>query len=256
MSNVADVVFLPWVHRLNSIVHQRLLEYVERLPKNSIVALETLDNELFSDEVRHKELSRYTPERLSVALKKTEATTTILASYEIQNACRRRNISIIPIESPVLMKRMHKIAQEMNRSGVEKTILEYERVNQAREEQVAEKIAQAAVGKKRVYVIIGAKHIPLVQHLLQNKDVRTRVEQSILGASRTDEFLKLERRIRQAAQNRDAKRATQLFKSQQWEENDPLTSIMRLKTAIEAAKTKSETRLQRRLQASRRRRRI
>lgn len=100
------VNFVPWYHNYNSPWHMAVVEYIRTLPKNSAIAIEisatALENAGYTTYAlnRVSEPNYAKPEIKRQILDLIEKTQPdVLSTYEILQECKKRNITVIPIES-------------------------------------------------------------------------------------------------------------------------------------------------------------
>lgn len=80
---------IPWLHKATTLFHKDVLRYVQRLPKNSVLALE----------ITFAELQEYNKVLNNKREINTLKLSDQLAVAQIISACNKRNITVVPIES-------------------------------------------------------------------------------------------------------------------------------------------------------------
>ncbi|MBI2530447.1 MAG: hypothetical protein HYW05_04875 [Candidatus Diapherotrites archaeon] len=163
----ADVELIPWVHNFDTSAHEDVVNYVRGLPKNSHLATEI------------------TPERLSYYNRLLSVITgsvrkilpDVLAALEIMHECKKRNITIIPLETPVSREIIIKTYE--NKSSRYSTEL----ANKFRDQTFA-RILETTLKKfkgQKLPVLLGLQHVALGEILneLRKRGINARVNTTI-----------------------------------------------------------------------------
>lgn len=100
MKKKIEIELIPWAHRISSSVHGELIDYIKKLPKNSVMALET--SEKFLREISKPNFLDNIEEWGALSL----------SAVELIMECKKRGIKIIPLESPIADTAGHRLIKK------------------------------------------------------------------------------------------------------------------------------------------------
>ncbi|MCR4335230.1 MAG: hypothetical protein NUV57_01700 [archaeon] len=157
------VELLPWIHHAGYPNHQDILEYIKKIPKNSVLALEIKPN--YYDRLRHDYY--YSPKGAHLAL------------MQVIAECEKRNIEIVPLERAASRK-YH--PDKINADPLLDFLGNFEA-----DRKFAEAILQAGRIRKKpiIYALTGLAHSNGIAEHLKNNGVTAKVNTEIFtGANK------------------------------------------------------------------------
>jgi len=195
-----SVEILPWAHSAESALHKSLIDYVKKMPRGSSVFLEispevskfigAVEDFISGKEVKQSKLADQLKasskrmgmssvgERHGVIAKSTMT----IAYVELINEARRRNLRLIPIETPVSWAKADKAVKTANEFIYDGHGIfagsEFVRSNEFREKSFARQIRALMNRSKKYFAIVGLNHLDSVNKELRALKVvsRTNVE--------------------------------------------------------------------------------
>ena len=206
MKQKVEVELIPWAHRISSTVHGELIDYIKKVPKNSIIALE----------ISQKLLDKI-PDFLDIEQLEDMA----LSLVELVLECKKRGIKILPLESIVsdavgdriLRKRF---VNKILRLTEEEDVIGVIKENAFREINFARRISSIIKNfpQSKLIVITGYGHTKSVQTELKKLGINSKI-----NATYSKEKLALQRvtyysmKLRQAFEANDETKMLELTKS-------------------------------------------
>jgi hypothetical protein len=156
-----------------------LVRFIDTLPKNSILALEKTPKMLGT----HEDALQRMPEMMGLLNRGigTDFNDMELANLELLHACRRRNITVLPIIGRRAAHDQKKVFRKISaRTGdFFERIREMEEASADQEEQFAEKIANWLRRNRKkpgvLFVVTGIGHTPFLLDLLHGRGFNARV---------------------------------------------------------------------------------
>jgi len=190
MKQKVEVELIPWIHGIESLLHEDVITYVKSLPKNSVVALE--GNEKFINEMTVNEFSNFSQKYFWGHF----------AFVELLNECKKRNISIIQLQT---------LAGELR--DRKDSLKEKKRIDYFREKSFAHQIKSILkkFDKPTLYVIVGLSHIKQIQEELANLGIESSVQiQRLKYRSLRSKLLRMEKSLRSALKKNNIDKAMRI----------------------------------------------
>jgi len=173
----AQVELLPWWHFIGYQAHRDLVEYVKKLPKNSVIALEAIYTDIIRLSRAMDILARKTPR--SADLTKEEIIALFLsescwAYIELLQACRARNHKIVPIDLGFGGRRTPKISEEYS--------VKHAKAARFADQHFADTISTllSTLKQKKLFVVVGAAHVLNLQRELKSRQLHSFINYSML----------------------------------------------------------------------------
>jgi len=192
-----SVEILPWAHSAESALHAALINYVKKLPRGSQVFFEVSQDSLnffdaVEDFVAGKEIkgSKLMDQLLTSSQIKGVAASSkrhgliakspqTIAYVEIISEARKRNLQLIPIETPVSRAKAEKAVNNVNEFIYDGHGIfggsEFVRSNEFREISFARQIRALMNHNNKYFVIVGLHHIDGVNRKLRALGVVSKI---------------------------------------------------------------------------------
>jgi hypothetical protein len=192
-----SVEILPWAHSAESTLHAALINYVKKMPRGSEVFLEVSQDTLkffdaVEDFVAGKEVkgSKLMDQLLASSEIKGVASLgerhaliskspQTIAYVELISEARKRNLKLIPIETPVSRAKAEKAINNVNEFIYDGHGIfggsEFVRSNEFREMSFARQIRSLMNRNNKYFVIVGLHHIDGVNSKLRDLGVVSKV---------------------------------------------------------------------------------
>ncbi|MFA5357838.1 MAG: hypothetical protein WC308_02850 [archaeon] len=195
----AEVELVPWIHSFHSLAHEELIDYVQKLPRGSEILVEgtqhtyhelqNLSRLVAADE-------KFFPQKMEILRNvfTPEKADRIWAGLELFNACRKRGLRIIPMDSRIVeivenpKKPLSKPLTGERKSDIKENIYP---------EQV--KSALSNFRGKKLTVICGGYHCVDMNERLKKVGINSRLNTEIFSSETgMNELLALGTRSRNA----------------------------------------------------------
>ncbi|MBN2517834.1 MAG: hypothetical protein JXB14_03235 [Candidatus Altiarchaeota archaeon] len=208
------VRLIPWIHSVESTYHAHVVEFIDKLPKNSVLGLEMtpqgLNNlhQLLDDFERSwKRNPAFLPEAYEG-----------LYLIEVLNSCRRRNIRVVPIDTTTVhaMTVKHLSGKEsLEERRTPERLRSFAKDEDFRERTFAEKLRDAVRDHpgREVFALMGGSHVPFVRKNLVSMGVSARTDLRPFSGPVKEEMLQRQRaepKLKEYARKGDVKRYDRL----------------------------------------------
>ncbi|MDO8428829.1 MAG: hypothetical protein Q7S92_06490 [Candidatus Diapherotrites archaeon] len=260
----SQVEVIPWAHILEDRSHRAVINYVQRLPKGSVVAIEKEPQELdlfyqaFDKIIAAKEKATQGASGDLNQLKKT-ITSDNWAFIELIHDCQTRGIQVIPIESMVGYTKAEKAlrilasAPDYRRDQKIQGLKAFIKADEFRELQMAREIAgQIRIrSPKKIHVIIGEGHVTGLHEQLTKIGLTARINLSLFPNPKPiQDGIKLEKEIRNAIRQEKYMRALNLYEASIVPRSAVEIRSEHIINAITARRKKEQTRIERKKRQS------
>ena len=153
-----SVEIIPWTHAPYVRAFEEVLEFIRTIPKNSTIGLEVSPVDLAN------------PEKIQTDNPNGKA-----SLQETIMELETRNIKVIPLENHQLLmigrSKRNAILEERRKFGAKRDAIAVSKVENALKHVKGEKLI----------LIVGLGHAPVLQSLLRQKGIETKIETSIFG---------------------------------------------------------------------------
>ena len=178
MAQKGEVEVIPWRHEIEGMAHEKAVEFIRNMPKNSNLGIEMSHQtynivswlmDTIAGKSRTLHLSGNEERRWAKKYHNSpKATTEILSPYiEIFHECKKRNIRVLPIET-----------SESRDVGAKKVVdaIGIKKTNQLREKIMADEIGSFLrnSGEKKMVALMGFNHVDGISSHLEREGFNVR----------------------------------------------------------------------------------
>ena len=183
----AQVELLPWVHDVRFQAHKDLVEYVKKLPKNSVIALEITYRTIIRISRAMDILAGKAPRSANLTKGEIKAVGDVFLSnagwmfMELLQACRARNHKIVPIDLGFGGKRQPEFSEEYS--------VKHAKATRFADQHFADTISTllstfkqklSTLKQKKLFVVVGAAHVLNLQRELKSRQLHSFINDSML----------------------------------------------------------------------------
>lgn len=173
---MAEVEVVPWLHNIGVNAHESVIEFIRSLPRNSTLCMETTEKELMK-------ITRHPRRALDdIVNRRGKHMSNPLAFFEVVHECMKRNIQIVPLESPILRAKALKAPKEMSKDS----ILEGARISIGRDNAFARatKTQLSTFKGEKLPALVALGHAAGVDQELNNLGIKSRINTTIFSQDR------------------------------------------------------------------------
>ena len=186
MKQTAEVELIPWSHYIETESHRQVIEYIKKMPKNSVIALETTDLRLhYLAKIIEKTKKERWPTFYPAITNKNRSSGSFI---DVLVEAQKRNISIKPIEAlqyRLKYSKLLRLREEEHRAQLlSKKALDVEKaldkIDFLREKHYANQIQTILkkFNRGELFVLTGGEHANSLQRELKKLGIKSNINKS------------------------------------------------------------------------------
>jgi len=175
---MVEIELIPWLHGVKNLVHEDVINYLTNVvPKNAVLAAEITPHG-----VQLAENIMDNPSYLNRMSGRMGYTydDNILTAVELCAICKKRNITIVPINTPVSDNIPSQVLKNKGTRDFPRLAYQGE---VKRNDNFTDQIVAAThkIKGKKIYVLIGLGHVPSIQLRLTARGINSTIQTDLFG---------------------------------------------------------------------------